>query len=482
MNKRKRGDEGEMNPKKKAKNTDSAPTVMLDVGELMNSIIENDDDHVFILCLSGKMVTEDSTKREMRSAYRKLSKIIHPDKHKNSKESTQAFQILATAFETLTNPDAGAPKERGKDKRFTRDNKGCQITKIHCPRCNSKWQRELLGLEKPSYNFFMLGIKQYICGLCCMKFGCLTAIHFTPCCNKQFIYDPVMYDEKVQCKSLSSSGGKITKKQQQCSKQFGFFRFKVSERREKEIRMEVKKEAEKERKARAATKRRKARLNRRKPEENLTSAAEETLFIIGLKSICPRCGWELTSANSPSQHKDKAKAHLSECTDTAKIEAYQEQKKRIRKQEEEQKAKEQLVADMMILKSWEANGKQIGQLWMLPLSQLVVLCEKHGLKSKGNAPVLIKKLYKKLKKSQTLAITDGSEYKNGGKDKVKYDFCGLEHADQEDLPENFHSMELEELQAVCAGYNISYRSSDTKSDLITKLEKKRFKGLMMIKN
>lgn len=476
--KRKRNDAG--SPKNKKAKVVPEETAILDVDALMNSIIENEDDHLFILCLSGKMINEESSKREMRSAYRKISKLVHPDKNKGSKGSTTAFQALVTAFETLTNPDAGAPKDRGKHKRFTRGNTGCHITAIKCPRCHSPWQRELLGLEKPSYNFFMMGIKQYICGLCCMKFGCLTAIHSTPCCKKQYIYEPSMYDEMVQCKVILGVG-KTTKKQRICSKDFGFHCYKVSERREKEIRSEVKKEAEKNRKSRTASKRRKARLDRRKPEQRLSSAAEETLFSIGLFSSCPRCGWEIKSAKSSKVHSLKAKAHLEGCDDASKIKAYQKEKERKRKQEEERKAKEKLEKEMLGLKSWEANGRQIGQLWMLPLSQLVILCKKHGLKTKGSSPDLIKRLFKEIKKSQALAITDGSEYNSDKKAAVRYDLCGIQHADQEDLPENFHGLEVEELQAVCAGYNIAYRKADTKSDLITKLEKKRFKGLLMIK-
>ena len=79
----------------------------------------------------------------------------------------------------------------------------------------------------------------------------MTALHFCPHCNQQFEYDPDDYHRKISCGS------------QKCGKQFGFMMFKVSEKREREIRLEVKEENEALAKKRAQMKRRAARAEKR---------------------------------------------------------------------------------------------------------------------------------------------------------------------------------------------------------------------------
>lgn len=438
---------------------ESPAEVKLNETELLEAINSNPDDFHFILSLSGKLIHEGSTKKMMKSAYRKLSKLVHPDRHKGSKNSTNAFQFLVQAFEQLSNPtpEECAPADRKKNKRSTRSNEGCSITKIACPRCHSQWERDNLGLEKPSYNFFMSGIKQYLCGRCLMKFGSLTASHKTPCCSKPFLYNPNDYDAKLECSEVQTPpDAKLNKKQTKCNKTFGFWRFKVSERREIEIRREVKKEQDQDRKKRAATKRRQARLNRRSPAQQASTKTQETLFVIGLKAECPRCGFE-SEETSMSRHAEIAKKHLKDCNDVVKIKAYQEKLKQEKLEKEKKAAEEKEEAEVLLVKTWELNGRQVGQLWMLPENQLRNQCKLHKLKSKGPTPELIKRLVKYLKSQQTLMITDGREYEEDGKNAAsKYDMCGVQHVDEDDLPDNLHSLEVEELQGLCAGFGIKY--------------------------
>lgn len=469
-------------PKKKQKIEKAPKEVVaksLDEEELLDAIIENAVNFHFILSLSGKLIYEGATKKEMKSAYRKLSKLVHPDRHNGSQKSTKAFQIVVNAFENLHNPKPEdiAPTSRKKDERVARSNKNCKITEIFCPRCGSVWNRQLLGIENAAYNFFMMAIKRYICGSCACKFGCLTAIHKTPCCNKSFIYDPDMYDTTVVCQDLKSPPDviKVTKKQKTCKKSWGFSRYKVSETRQKAIRKEVKKEQEAERKVREAKKRRNARFNRRSPQEDVTSKMQETLFIIGLHHECPRCGDEIES-RSPSQHTQNAKDHLANCKDATKINAYQAKLAEKKAEEEKRKQEEQEQAEVLILKTWEINGRQVGQLWMLPENQLRKQCVMHKLKSKGSKPDLIKRMVKYLKSQQKLMITDGREYKENKNGANRYEIVGLKHVDEDDLPDNLHTLELDELQGLCAGYEVPYTKKNTKKELIKKFEKKRYKG------
>ena len=101
----------------------------------------------------------------------------------------------------------------GKTKTIARSNQGCHRTRVFCPRCKEEWglsvqvrrrdrdgvggpQRRRFclrthlslhnpqtsyhpfqGLEPYTYNYFMMGLKSYICSTCLLTFGSLTAIH-----------------------------------------------------------------------------------------------------------------------------------------------------------------------------------------------------------------------------------------------------------------------------------------------------------------
>ena len=170
--------------------------------DLMAVIMEHEGEHTFILSLSGKMVAASSSKVELRKAYLLVSAKVHPDKNPGSQAATKAFQVLVEAFERLANPekfeedeedDDGKPaKKRQKTERVVRGNSNCFATKIKCPRCREVWSTTYLGLEDAAFNFLMSGIKQYICGACFAKFGCMTAIHYCPHCKKTFEYVTVI--------------------------------------------------------------------------------------------------------------------------------------------------------------------------------------------------------------------------------------------------------------------------------------------------
>lgn len=50
-------------------------------------------------------INKNSTDAEIKKAYRKLCKILHPDLHNNSKEANVIFNLLHEAYETLSNPE-----------------------------------------------------------------------------------------------------------------------------------------------------------------------------------------------------------------------------------------------------------------------------------------------------------------------------------------------------------------------------------------
>lgn len=61
---------------------------------------ENFVDHYLILGL--KLI---SSEKEIKSQYRKLASVTHPDKNNGSKKSEEEFKALANAYEILSNED-----------------------------------------------------------------------------------------------------------------------------------------------------------------------------------------------------------------------------------------------------------------------------------------------------------------------------------------------------------------------------------------
>eukprot|EP00092_Neocalanus_flemingeri_P035736 GFUD01038909.1.p1 GENE.GFUD01038909.1~~GFUD01038909.1.p1 ORF type:complete len:594 (+),score=205.46 GFUD01038909.1:50-1783(+) len=441
--------------------------------ELMNVILANEGDYVFILSLSGKMVKVSSSKAELRKSYLLLSAKVHPDKNPGSQVSKKAFQAVLESFERLANPekfeeeeedDDGKPaKKRQKTERFTRGNSGCFPTKIKCPRCRDRWNTNDLGLEEASYNFLMQGIKQFICGGCFAKFGCMTALHLCPHCNKSFEYDPDDYHRKITC------GNK------KCDKEFGFMMFKVSERRETEIRKEVKEENEALAKKRAQMKRRADRADKRVGTVSNEDRVQEQLFLLKLQDNCPRCGWELERGLKV----EDAKEHLDNCNNEKEIAAYKKKVAGMKVAIDKKDKQAELQEDVQAFKTWEHNGRQVGQLWMLSESTLKKECKKFSLSTDGNKIELITRLGRVIRDRERKMLTMGPEHEK----MVTHDVTPIHKVDEEDLPTNLETMEREELACVAASYGIDFdHGKDVKSDLVKKLERARNtgRGLLMI--
>ena len=443
--------------------------------ELMNVILANEGDYIFILSLSGKIVKQSSSKAELRKAYLLLSSKVHPDKNPGSQSSKKAFQAVSEAFERLANPekfeddeeDDGKPaKKRQKTERFTRGNSGCHLTKVKCPRCRDVWSSSDLGLEDSAYNFLMLGIKQYICGGCFLKFGCMTALHFCPHCRKSFEYDPDDYHRKITCGNSK------------CSKEFGFMMFKVSERREKEIRREVKEENEALAKKRAQMKRRAERADKRVGTLTNEERVQEQLFLLLLRDSCPRCGFVLDK-DKRKMEMEAAREHLNNCNDEKAIAAYKKKMAAMEKLQDKKELKEELQEDVQAFKTWEHNGRQVGQLWMLSEATLKRECEKLSLSSDGHKVDLITRLGRVIRDRERKMLTMGPEHEK----QISYDVTPIHKVDEEDLPANFETLEREEIACVAASYGVDFdQGKDVKSDIIKKLEKARDtgRGLLMI--
>ena len=442
--------------------------------ELMNVILANEGDYVFILSLSGKIVQENSSKAELGKAYLMLSSKVHPDKNSGSSSSKKAFQAVSESFERLANPekfeeddDDGKPaKKRQKTERFSRGNSGCFETKIKCPRCRDTWNIRDLGLEDSSYNFFMMGIKQFICGGCFLKFGCMTALHQCPHCRKMFEYDPDDYHRKISCGNVK------------CNKEFGFMMYKVSEKREKEVRQEVKEENESLAKKRAQMRRRAERADKRVGTLSNEERVQEQLFLLLLRDSCPRCGHE-TDRDKRKLEMESAREHLDNCNNQQEIAAYKKKMAGLESAKAKNQARVEVQEDVQAYKTWEHNGRQVGQLWMLSEATLRRECHKFSLSSEGGKVELITRLGRVIRDRERKMITMGPEHEK----QVSYDITPIHKVDEEDLPTNLESLEREEIACVAASYGLDFdHGKDVKMDIIKKLEKARDtgRGLLMI--
>lgn len=433
---------------------------------LLEAVVNNEGDNAFVLSLSGKQVSKLSGKPDLRKAYLLLSTKVHPDKNNNSKESVQAFQIVLSAYEGLCNPPESTegddkPAKRQKTERFTRSNSGCHKTKVACPQCKQEWGTNDLGLEDAAFNFLMMGIKKYICGRCFCKFGCMTAIHYCPHCRRTFDYDSDDYHRQIVCGN------------EKCKEQFGFWMFKVSEKREKDVRNDVKKEFEEERKQLAQKQRRAKRADRRvdKGDVSTEERLQEQLFIIGLRDVCPRCGWETPRGEG----SEEVKQHLEGCNDKKAIEKYQKAVAKEKLEAEKKKMANENQYEVMALKRWQLNGRQVGQLWMLSEYNIRKQCEEFGIPTEGAKHECISRLRAHIKKKQVLLLTDGKT--NLQSSVSQYDVCGIENVDDDDLPQNIHELDREELQDLCASYHVKFDpKKDMKSNLLKKFETARSKG------
>lgn len=251
--------------------------------------------------------------------------------------------------------------------------------------------------------------------------------------------------------------------------------FKVSERRETEIRREVKEENEVLAKKRAQMKRRAERADKRVGTVSNEDRVQEQLFLLKLLDNCPRCGWELERGLKV----EDAKEHLDNCNNEKEIAAYKRKMAGLKVADEKKEKQAELQEDVQAFKTWEHNGRQVGQLWMLSENTIKKECKKFNLSMDGNKIELITRLGRVIRDRERKMLTMGPEHEK----MVTHDVTPIHKVDDEDLPKNLETMEREELACVAASYGIDFdHGKDVKSDLVKKLERARNtgRGLLMI--
>lgn len=66
-------------------------------------------------------VSRRATKNEIKKAYRKLAKEMHPDKNRDDPDANQKFQDLGAAYETLSDQDKRTIYDRGGEDALAKD-------------------------------------------------------------------------------------------------------------------------------------------------------------------------------------------------------------------------------------------------------------------------------------------------------------------------------------------------------------------------
>lgn len=382
------------------------------------------DDYLGILNIPSTsketMLTMKSDLKLFKKNYLKLSLIIHPDRmDKSYDNATKAFQTLVKAYEILSTPELIEEIKNQNDKNkkkmnaISRSNEGCYRTRVCCPRCQQPWSENTLdGNPTYFYTFLMTGLKQYTCSTCLCEFGCMTAIHKCPHCNKQFDYLPSDYHNKIICYNDN------------CKKDFGFMLYHASDRVIKDLKTTIKEEQEKASRATEAKRRRAMRGSRGMDKQTI-----ELSFLMGMSDICPRCGEDFTEMTNDGDDNDdnninQQKLHLMHCTDTIKHQKYEQVKKKAENAVIVKQVKKDNQDAIQSLASWEFLGGSNGQLWLLNEDQLKAKALSLRLDTKGDKDTLIDRIVNSTQMEQLLqneSMKDGEndEYSGSSNDPKK---------------------------------------------------------------
>ena len=415
-----------------------------DAREVATRVLElaESDDWESILSLGapGSKLGALSPLNDLKKAYRKLSRVIHPDKLRGFDGATRAFQALVTALDRLTNPEPTAAVDDGGKKqkatRIERSNDGCVRTAVSCPRCGEAWgASKNEGLPDYAYNLLMTGLRSYTCSTCLCTFGCVSAKHACKSCGADFDYSPADWHRKIACGD--------------CGKTFGFFSFHVSDRAMNDAIRDARAEHERNAKQRAAKQRRAAR----RDAKGGGGLDRERSFLLGLLDECPRCGEFFGEGTSKQDKRD----HLACCADAAAI-----ARKRRRDADGDAAAAKRDDADAAAEAAqakavWEAAGKRVSQLWMLPDAALADMCG--GVAEGLSRADLIARAAATC--DGVLLLTDGD---GGGARGAK-----RRRLTAESLPSNYASLSLDELRCLCAAHGFAPKS-DTKDGVLHEIE------------
>merc|ERR1719348_1004961 len=174
---------------------------------------------------------------------------------------------------------------------------------------------------------------------------------------------------------------------------------------------------------------------------------------------------------------EDAKEHLNSCTNKEEIAAYKKKMASIEKSKNKKAAQEELQEDVQAFKTWEHNGRQVGQLWMLSETTLRKQCKQFQLSADGTKVDMITRLGRVIRDRERKMLTMGSEHEK----MISYDVTPIHKVDDEDLPKNLMALDRDELACVAASYGIDFdHGKDVKMDILKKLERARDTGIGLL--
>ena len=190
-------------------------------------------------------------------------------------------------------------KAKGKAKKEPSHEVATEIkrTGVKCPRCRADWGAHLRSEgHEGQYTMFMRGQLQVHCLSCLFEFGCLTAGHHCPFCDRGFEYRPGRFHKPLHCPNNKQRGVP------ECGRRFRVMQFTMGRQQQEELERKAEEDAIKRERKEASASARNARSERYRDDSNDDFDAELGAFVVS--EDCPRCGQQFTTGHA---------AHLKAC-------------------------------------------------------------------------------------------------------------------------------------------------------------------------
>jgi len=422
-------------PSKPALDEDGSQDARRAATRILELVAEDAWDEILSLGAPGKTLTSRSPLNDLRGAYRRLSRLVHPDKLRGFDGATRAFQALVTALDRVTNPEAPAVEgEAARGPAIERTNEGCRRTRVACPRCEEPWGvSKNEGLPDYAYNLLMTGLREYTCSTCLCEFGCVSATHACKKCAAPFDYSPQDFHREIKCG--------------ECGDEFGFWSYHVSARNMATAVAEARTAHERRAKSRLA-KRRRADAAQRRGGDLFDG---ERAFLNRLADHCPKCGDFFGVGTS----MDDRRTHLRACTDAAAHGAHAESRADATARQRQRDDLDDAAATAQARAVWEASGAQTSTLWMLPDAALVEMIggDTDGLERDE----LIARAVASRDGGRNL-LTNGSPRK-----------AARRRLTAASLPANYATLAAAQLRGICAAHGFTPKGT-TQAEIVHEIE------------
>ena len=423
-------------PQKPALEDDGSQDARRAATRVLELAAEDAWEEILSLGAPGKSLTAMSPLNDLRGAYRRLCRLVHPDKLRGFDGATRAFQALVTALDRVTGSDLPVESEEAdKGPGIERTNEGCVRTIVKCPRCEEPWGASANeGLPNYAYNLLMTGLREYTCSTCLCEFGCVSATHSCRKCEAPFDYSPADFHRKIKCG--------------ECGDEFGFRSYHVSARNMANAVAEARAAHERRAKSRLAKRRRADAAQRRGALFD-----GERCFLNGLSDDCPRCGAFFGVGTS----MDDRRTHLKACTDAAAHDAHAKAQADAKAKQRQREDLDDAAATAQARAVWEASGAQTSMLYMLPDAALVEMIggDTDGL----DRTELIARAAASRDAGGRRLLTDGRSPRKAARRRLT----------AASLPANYATLDSAQLRGICAAHGYTPKGT-TQAEILHEIE------------